>query len=1171
MQRLSRHRGAISVFLLVVFMISYVFMGLLTDAGRYQLAQTYAEAALDTATKSVMSHYDKLMFDLYGLFSTDIEIPEGKTLEEAIEDCYRNYIDETLAIVDCDTSQYKTLLNELLHADDPTNYYSTKTLYDFNVDYFQAGSNLTLGSTANVENQIIEYMKFRAPVELMEETEGFLEKLNEIINMKEKVENALEKEEIKMRYLDPKVNGVKPVPERVSELLEKINQYVITVGNYVASPEKVNFSTERKDSNWGKTKDLKDYLKMYDDGLDKTHKVFLEQVDSSARDAMVNAGIALMKYTGVVFYNTPEKYDPEKEEKYIEELRTFEWDKLFDGWKNAFDRYLEIKSKYEGVPLATKPSEVMEFEEEMEICFESIQSNVRAYHESYRNKLDKLPAALSNNLQQIENNAKNLSEKAGGLKDEIEEICKIYEDMIQEMEQVVKKDSNKKELYQGEIESAKACIGELYAYMPLVIKCNAYFSKISEGILVDGNEQKEKLSTVLQPIIQKNIEYHKDSYYCTSIGMHESGNTCVALNHGLYRMITMRYDPQTKEKVTYIPQFSGEEGVLKELQAGACLFRYIYIDEVLAAQVGGGETWDDYNHVSAKVYKGNLAEANQIRDYTRKCIGEFQSDLNELGDLVQRTSVKENNGENAKKGVNSSDLENKTPNEPSKNNNKYSGEIDSNAVKENSSILYVNDRNSEDAQQDIMKDVSINGEIELGTMNRLLNIGGTLIDKLGELLEKARDNLYVNAYVMTTFPNYKDHYLNHELPTNKNCYIFSNGKESYLASYAEVEYIVTGAGEKIENGKLSFDGNFGQMSRDAMRVRLFGTRLLFNAMSMFTDAVKINQANLISAWAGPFAPLVFIVMIVCWTLAETVIDVMVLMGEIDAPGTQIPLFKKSNDWLFSASGFAKLVGEMAIDAVIDGITNQTNLLLDSTKEKVNTMMYEAYKYVNSQIDWASQSADNVVNEILNKGEEELKNYTRDITDKVQNATDINLDKGICDEIEKSVDGAFSKARSSVSTGKIAEEAKKYTTNMKDQAILMVSDVCDSVSKEVENSMNAIGDSAKNTLNQVIEKYVPGNPDVDEHVGITMDYKDYLYLFLFLTDNTTKVQRIQSVIQANMNVGMGVTNFRLENRPTAVYADAEMSMKFMFLSNPVVPDSMKRNGRLRFKVISSMSY
>ena len=67
-----------------------------------------------------------------------------------------------------------------------------------------------------------------------------------------------------------------------------------------------------------------------------------------------------------------------------------------------------------------------------------------------------------------------------------------------------------------------------------------------------------------------------------------------------------------------------------------------------------------------------------------------------------------------------------------------------------------------------------------------------------------------------------------------------------------------------------------------------------------------------------------------------------------------------------------------------------------------------------------------------------------------------------------------------------------------------------------------------------------------------------------------MKRIQAVIQANLQVG-GQEAFKMENAPVAVWADLECSMKYMFLSNGIVPENMKKDGRLRLKVISAQSY
>ena len=87
----------------------------------------------------------------------------------------------------------------------------------------------------------------------------------------------------------------------------------------------------------------------------------------------------------------------------------------------------------------------------------------------------------------------------------------------------------------------------------------------------------------------------------------------------------------------------------------------------------------------------------------------------------------------------------------------------------------------------------------------------------------------------------------------------------------------------------------------------------------------------------------------------------------------------------------------------------------------------------------------------------------------------------------------------------------------------------------------------------------------------MGYKDYLSFFLFIMNQDVKVQRIQSVIQANINVKEEGNPILLEQSPVSVWADLETTMKYMFMSNSVVPESWKRDGRMRVKVISAQSY
>ena len=211
-------------------------MGMLVDAGRYRIAQTYMESALDNASSSVLSNYNQLVFDLYGLFSVDMELEEGQTMEDAIYEKYNHYLQETLGIAKVDKSQYRTMLPDLIFGTE-TATYTTDSLYDFNITKLEAGSTITLADTANVEQQLIEYMKFRAPVELTKEMKGFLGKLKTIVEMKDRVEESLKKEKIKQKYETNK-DGKVPLSEQAATLLKDINEFAGDLYNYTLEPHK---------------------------------------------------------------------------------------------------------------------------------------------------------------------------------------------------------------------------------------------------------------------------------------------------------------------------------------------------------------------------------------------------------------------------------------------------------------------------------------------------------------------------------------------------------------------------------------------------------------------------------------------------------------------------------------------------------------------------------------------------------------------------------------------------------------------------------------------------------------------------------------------------------------------------------------------------------------------
>ena len=151
-----RHRGAISVFLTLILLPTVVFGGLVTDAVRIYHSRSLVSEAGELAMNAGLSHYDMKLKDDYGLFVMDISKNDmTKTLEQYFVNSIR--------------------ASGLEGAE------NAASMLDLKCDDFKAcgviGSEIY--QTEVEKQQILEYMKYRAPVCLGEELLGKLKQIKE--------------------------------------------------------------------------------------------------------------------------------------------------------------------------------------------------------------------------------------------------------------------------------------------------------------------------------------------------------------------------------------------------------------------------------------------------------------------------------------------------------------------------------------------------------------------------------------------------------------------------------------------------------------------------------------------------------------------------------------------------------------------------------------------------------------------------------------------------------------------------------------------------------------------------------------------------------------------------------------------------------------------------------
>lgn len=445
--------------------------------------------------------------------------------------------------------------------------------------------------------------------------------------------------------------------------------------------------------------------------------------------------------------------------------------------------------------------------------------------------------------------------------------------------------------------------------------------------------------------------------------------------------------------------------------------------------------------------------------------------------------------------------------------------------------------------------------------SQLLDAASSLVDTLVNLLESARDSLYLNQYIVSYFPNYVDNFKKTEGASDMTKKFNSGGLYApYCANQVEVEYVLTGQPD-------------GRLSVVEVQAMLLGIRTAFNLIAIFTDAAKINQANAIAAAiSGPFAPAVAIVLLIAWATAESVIDVNELCN-----GGKVPLFKQGGEWTCSVEGAAKKGITAGVEYLTGVATDKINSLANSisgqVKSTVDTAIYKAFT-----------AAEDSVNGCVKEATEAMDSWKSNMTKGLDESGDPNAAA-----LSDAIDGINNSIKNNMVTP-VGNRINSGLSTVKDKALLQVSKAAEKVDAVVTEKVNMLGDKVSEELTGKLSSWISDKIPVGDVVSlegtpaesggkfsVDMSYMDYIQIFLLLKSNTKKTQRIQELIQANIRykeVGGDATKvgtYSLKERYGAIQSSLTGSIKFLFMSEPIVPAELRQDGRLKFSVNSFASY
>lgn len=157
MKKNKNSRGVITVLLIIILIPMLLVTSVFVDASRYKLVKSMVTSTSDLTLNSVIANYDTELDDMYGLFGTVQNIDE---FYEELEEYFKimlmqSGLDESISE---DTSLFLT--NGVKNGDF-SNFFEMEFLDDVSIEEVPNGN---LANPVILEKQIVDFMKYRSPI-----------------------------------------------------------------------------------------------------------------------------------------------------------------------------------------------------------------------------------------------------------------------------------------------------------------------------------------------------------------------------------------------------------------------------------------------------------------------------------------------------------------------------------------------------------------------------------------------------------------------------------------------------------------------------------------------------------------------------------------------------------------------------------------------------------------------------------------------------------------------------------------------------------------------------------------------------------------------------------------------------------------------------------------------
>ena len=169
----KRIQGSISIFLVIILVPTMLLSGLLVDLSRFSMAKAMISSAGDLTMNAALADYDAILKEVYGLFAIS---QDDADLYKNLNEYFKTTLVSNGVVSEKDSKNYvDTLLGNLrqyLYVDKNSgevNMNDVSNLFDMQISAEAAvkgAEGSTLANPTILKKQIVEYMKYRAPINI---------------------------------------------------------------------------------------------------------------------------------------------------------------------------------------------------------------------------------------------------------------------------------------------------------------------------------------------------------------------------------------------------------------------------------------------------------------------------------------------------------------------------------------------------------------------------------------------------------------------------------------------------------------------------------------------------------------------------------------------------------------------------------------------------------------------------------------------------------------------------------------------------------------------------------------------------------------------------------------------------------------------------------------------